>query len=326
MKLSVQEDKIIKKSEISSAHIHYRISGHESFSFRYAWFPKVVRLLNKDKMAFSDDDKAMVELGLGKNMVRSARFWAQTAGVISSSKDNNLTDFANIVLENNGVDPYLEDIKTLWLLHWNLSTDVYAPLLAWNYLFSLWQEPEIVSGIFCKKLVAEAARQDKNISNTTVEQHVSVFLHTYVPTKGVKGRIAEDNLDCPLVELQLLHKTGERTTGTEREPIYALRHDDNADITTELFAYCVADYWQKQFFHEQTLSFKDIAYGHGSPGRVLALTEDAVRIRLERIADASMGCFEYIESAHIQQLRKTDRPSSSVKLLKNVYSRKGAYA
>src|SRR5205823_3280695 len=52
----------------------YRISGHEGFPCRYTWLPKAVRGLgNNNSKLFSDEDEAMVELGLGKNMVRSAR-------------------------------------------------------------------------------------------------------------------------------------------------------------------------------------------------------------------------------------------------------------
>ncbi len=306
----------------------YRVSGHESFSFRYAWFPKVVRLLCQDALAFADDDKAMVELGLGKNMVRSARFWAQAAGIIRASRGSvNLTDFGRAVLGEEGFDPYLEDIRTLWLLHWNISTDMEYPLLAWGFLFGRWQEPEIIPSVFIKKLFSEACRYDGGVSHVTVENHVDVFLHTYIATRGNKDRVQEDNLDCPLVELELLQKTGERETSVTkrgREPIYALRRDDKADVTPELFSYCIADYWTRRLQNEKTLSLRDVAHGHGGPGRVLGLTEDAVRSRLESIGPTSMGCFDYSESSHIQQIRKTGKAIELAEFIGNVYAREAA--
>jgi hypothetical protein len=47
------------------------------FLCRYTWLPKVVRGLRHNPLLFKDDDQALVELGLGKNMVRSAKmsFW-----------------------------------------------------------------------------------------------------------------------------------------------------------------------------------------------------------------------------------------------------------
>ena len=46
-----------------------RFSGHESFALRYAWLPKAYKGLKDDPRLFADDEKAMLELGLGKNMV-----------------------------------------------------------------------------------------------------------------------------------------------------------------------------------------------------------------------------------------------------------------
>ena len=67
----------------------------------------------------------MVRLGLGKNMVRSVRFWSQAAGVTTPARKgagHTLSHFGTAVLGNRGYDPFLEDIRTLWLIHWNLST------------------------------------------------------------------------------------------------------------------------------------------------------------------------------------------------------------
>jgi Protein of unknown function (DUF4007) len=78
----------------------YRISGHESFACRYAWLPKVVRGLEGNPILFADLDKAMVDLGVGKNMVRSIRFWSHVAGMVNSKNrgaELTLSDFASYV-------------------------------------------------------------------------------------------------------------------------------------------------------------------------------------------------------------------------------------
>jgi len=58
-----------------------RYSGHESFPLRYAWLPKAYRALARDAASLSDDERAMVELGVGKNMVRAIRFWVLATGI-----------------------------------------------------------------------------------------------------------------------------------------------------------------------------------------------------------------------------------------------------
>lgn len=57
----------------------YKISGHETFPCRYAWLPKAFLAIESDPKVFADEEKAMVTLGVGKNMVRAIRFWAQAA-------------------------------------------------------------------------------------------------------------------------------------------------------------------------------------------------------------------------------------------------------
>lgn len=267
----------------------------------------------------------MVDLGVGKNMVRSIRFWSLAAGIARAAgkgEGHVLTDFGSAVLGKQGYDPFLEDRRTLWLIHWNLSTNVENPLLAWDYLLSRWQEPELVPSAALKALEKEAAAKHDAVSRATVEQHFDAFLHTYVPTQGRKGEVKEDNLDCPLVELELIIKVGDREldrSAGRREPIYAFRRDEKPDITPELFWYCLQDFWQKRHGVEATLPLREVAHGHGSPGQVFKLPEDDVRARVADLAELSDGSFVYSESASQQQLRRNGQ-TTSADLLKGVYS------
>jgi len=308
----------------------YRISGHESFPCRYTWLPKAVLGLSREPKLFADEEKAMVDLGLGKNMVRSVRFWAQVSGMASAGAKGSghaPTDIGRLVFGDGGLDPFLEDIRTLWLIHWNLSTDVQSPLLAWDYLLNRWQEPDLIQSRVLKALQDEAARQDCNLSLVTLEQHLDTFLHTYVPTGGRKGEVQEDNLDCPLVELELIVKVGDREldrAAGRREPIYSFRREEKPEITPELFVYCLNDFWQKRHPNDATLTFREVAHGHGSPGQIFKLPEDDLRMRAERLAQQTSGFLTYAESANIQQVRRLgDRENSS--LLKEIYTTEAAY-
>jgi Protein of unknown function (DUF4007) len=302
----------------------YRVSGHESFPCRYTWLPKAVHGLQKNAKLFADEAGAMVDLGVGKNMVRSIRFWAQTAGIATAAKNSEyrLTDFGVALLGEHGRDPFLEDIRTLWLLHWNLATDVENPLLAWDYLLNRWQDPELVSSVVLRALEKEATKENDTVSPVTLEQHFDTFLHTYVPTRGKKGEVQEDNLDCPLVELEFLVKVGERELdrmGGRREAIYAFRRDEKPEITPELFIYCLNDFWVRRHKTESTLPFREVAHGHGSPGQIFKLPEEDIRVRLEHLAKQSGGLFTFTESANLQQIRRHgERRNTDV--LKEIYS------
>lgn len=302
--------------------MNYRVSGHESFTCRYTWLPKVVHHLQRDGLLFGNEERAMVQLGVGKNMVRSIRFWAQSADIaITNGKapGHHLTQFATSLLGDNGLDPYLEDTRTLWLLHWKLSTNVIAPLLAWDYLLNDWQEPEIVTSTVLKALHKETLKQGDKLSLATLAQHFEAFLHTYVPTRGRKGTVQEDNLDCPLVELALIVKVGERDLEiARRETIYAFRREEKPEITPELFLFCLTSFWRERHTTEHTISFREVAHGHGSPGQIFKLPEDDVRARLDGLDQFTRGGFTYEESSNLQQVRRTDF-QDDLKLLKGVY-------
>lgn len=286
----------------------YRVSGHESFPCRYAWLPKAVRgLRENDRLFGADEDAAMVTLGVGKNMVRSIRFWSHATGIAApkSRGTYGVTGFGEALLGSNGLDEFIEDMSTLWLLHWNLSTQVEAPLLAWDFLVNRWQEPEFSFRKAADALAREAQRNELELSRNTIEQHLATFLHTYVPTRSRKGGVQEDSLDCPLVELQLLNETvgADGAVGSaKQEPLYAFRREEKPEIRPELFAYCLSDFWEKQFPGNETLPLNEVAHGVYSPGQVFKLPEDDIRSRAVSLADETKGLFTFSESSVQQQL------------------------
>ena len=298
----------------------YRFSGHESFPCRYAWLPKAFQAVEDDPKIFADEEKAIVKLGVGKNMVRAIRFWVQVAGVAESSKGEFAsTNFGKAIFSQNGFDPFLEDIRTLWLIHWNFSTHVDDPLFAWDFLLNNWQHPDISRSEVLRAFQKEAERHERILSPVTLEQHFDIFLHTYIPTRSPKGEILEDNLDSPLVELDLIQAVGERKLESgKREAIYAFRREEKPEIRAELFHYCLNDFWNKRQPHEKTISFRDVAVSHGSPGQIFKLPEWNLRERLELIEQESKGAFVYQESAAMQRITRSGL--SQEELLARIYA------
>ena len=266
----------------------------------------------------------MVQLGVGKNMVRAIRFWADASDIAIPSEPPSSglrpSQFGEDLLGPKGHDEYLEDIKTLWLIHWKISTNVQQPLFAWDRRLNLWHRPDFTRTEVISVFAEGANRQGKSLSSVTLDTHFSTFLHTYIPTRGKKGEVVEDNLDCPLTELNLITQVGERSNAdsNRREPIYAFRMEDKPEISPELFIYCVNDFWENRHKNEKTLPFREISVGHGSPGQILKLPEASVRDRLESARKDSGGIFEFQESTAIQQLVRL-KPGESRRLLKNIY-------
>ncbi|MBF0556464.1 MAG: DUF4007 family protein [Nitrospirae bacterium] len=306
----------------------YKFSGHESFPFRYPWLPKAYFALKSNTSLFVNEENAMLELGVGKNMVRAIRFWIQAIGIATSSGKGNfdIKDFGRVLLSEEGYDPYLEDIKTLWLIHWKLVTKIDEPLFAWDYMLNRWQYPEIIRSNVIESFYREANKLERNLSPVTLGQHFDIFLHSYVPTHNNKSDLFEDNLDCPLVELNLIQSIGERrniSTGNH-ELIYRFRREDKPEISNELFIYCLNEFWNTHFTNEQTLSFRDICIGHGSPGQVFKIPEANIKERLVNIENVSQGAFSYMETNSLQQVIKREVPERD--FLAEIYLRENACA
>ena len=183
----------------------------------------------------------MVRLGVGKNMVRSIRFWVEIMGVADVRRDRSLvpTPFGNAVFSDHGFDPFLEDIRTLWILHWNVAARPGDALFAWYHLLYMWPYVELTRTEALAAFIRESRRRNRSHSEVTLGQHLDVFIHTYIP-RGGNGRPTEESLDCPLAELELLQVVGERRVdgSGRRETVYAFRREAKPDITNALFEYC----------------------------------------------------------------------------------------
>ncbi len=286
----------------------YRFTGHETFPCRYPWLPKAVNILENRPDLFKDIDEAIVTLGVGKQMARAIKFWVEAAKLVKKQKNGDLKviSLGEDLLGKEGFDPYLEDIQTLWLIHWNFSTHPENPIFAWDYLMNRWQEPEISPSRAVDAFKKEADSLDRQLSIVTLKQHFNIFLHTYVRTRGKKGNILEDNLDSPLTELDLIHQIGETFSDNngKLEPVYVFNRDPKPEISQQLFFYCLNDFWETYHSGEKSLQFREVTSGYGSPGQIFKLPEHEIRDRLEDIEDFTDGAMRFRESVNLRQIQK----------------------
>lgn len=284
-----------------------RFSGHETFVCRYAWLPKVVKELGSPggESLFKDLNGAMIRLGVGKNMVRSAKFWAEAAQVIEDTPEGHgVTPFGNRLLGYEGHDPFLEHIETLWLIHWKIATNPIRPIYHWTQILSHWHRSEFCESDAIPFLERGLPPEQAKLSERTLSDGLKVFINTYVPTRGRKGDVAEDNLDSPLNELDLLRVVGERTNkDNHREKIYAFNKEPKPSISPELLAYCIDDFWRNSpYADEESLGFRPISVGESSPGQIFKLPEAWLRSLLDSLSTATKGALTFEESQSMQQV------------------------
>ena len=282
-----------------------RFSGHETFACRFSWLPKAVRLIEADPAALSSDDDAILSLGLGKNMVHSLRFWMDAFDVARLGEDGwELKPFGKAVLAREGADPFIERTETQWLLHWTVASRVHAPLFAWRHVFHRRMRADFTRGELLAEIRRESDRDGYSHSDVTLVQHIDALLHTYVPTHALSA--PEDVLDGPLIDLKLIRAAGRRRElGSRSEPVYSLARIPLARIGTGVVDYAIENYWAERRVGERVVSFRDLAYGEGSPGATLRIAEDELRDHLER----AQGPYSFRASGDAGQISRTNDPN-----------------
>ena len=259
-----------------------RFSGHETFACRFAWLPKAVRLIERDPAALTDDEAAMLELGLGKNMVKSLRFWLDAFDVAEIDDGQwRLTGFGAAMFGEGGMDPFIERAETQWILHWKLATAVEQPLFVWRHVFYGRMRPDFTREELLIEMRAEGTRLGHQHSNVTLLQHADIFLHTYLGS--LKPKAPEDALDGPLVDLGLLERTRRRgLEGNAIEPSFILAQTPLRRIGSAVVDYSIVDYWKRRRGGEKVITFRDLAHGEGSPGATFRIPSEELRDHVER--------------------------------------------
>ena len=176
----------------------YVFSGHESFICKSLWLKKGYDFL-KSGSNFNDSD-AVVKLGVGKNMVSALRFWMKSFGL---TENDHLTDFADFIF---GVDTYIEDTGTLWLLHYKLVHKRIASIYNLAFLEYQREKKEFDRESFLSFIKRKCnTPEQKNVFNeNTVRRDISVFLRNYVKPENLNS---PEDFSALLLDLKLVYQS-----------------------------------------------------------------------------------------------------------------------
>jgi hypothetical protein len=274
-------------------------SGHETFPFRYPWLKKGYDAVCDDGGVFLRDD-AITTLGVGKNMVRAIRHWCLTAGILEANKSgkeeaNSLrpTKFGKMLLSDRGMDPYLEDPATLWLLHWQIASH-RSRATTWFWTFSHFNEPEFTRDALTSALYKWTQTLDgKQVAASSLKRDVDCFLGTYVASRFSRGDVAEDSIDCPLVDLNLITQHGQ---------MFQFQRGAQRSLPDGVLFFATMRFWEAFAPNSETLAVHDLARQPGSPGRLFKIDESSLIERLESIERQTEGSISYGETAGLRQL------------------------
>jgi len=285
-------------------------AGHQTFAFRSSWLKKGIDALATPGFDARDvfgTDEALAILGVGKNMVGSIRHWltaTRMAEDASDRGDRRLTPtalgsavFGSIRGKRSGWDPFLEDLATLWLIHWQLVS--YGSLVfTWAWTFNYFREYEFSRDSLADSLLrAAAGRAPRVPSRATVLRDADCLLRTYV--RGDDGSDSEETFDCPLAELQLIRPAFHGH--------FAFTIGPKLDLPMAVFCYAMISYWAARHWESAALSIHELAYGEGSPGFGFKLDIETVSSYLDQIEEATDGALVFTDSSQGQQVSRSGK-------------------
>ena len=127
------------------AVVQHSFSGHETFPFRYPWLKKGFDAVLGGGRASSarrrdHHPRRRQEHGAVHSPLVPGRrrIWRRTTRADPRCKP---TELGTLLLADDGLDPYLEDPATLWLLHWQIASN-RGRATTWFWAFSYFHEPE----------------------------------------------------------------------------------------------------------------------------------------------------------------------------------------
>jgi len=262
-------------------------SGHDTFPCRQFWPKKGYDFVRAGKQFNSED--AVVELGVGKNMVSAIRYWMKAMDLLTS--DDQLTELAILLLDDNGWDPYLEDETSLWILHYHLIKKGLAS--SYSFIFNELRKEKIEfnrdSYLGYLKRKSETTGSF-TLNAKTVLEDFGVLSKMYIQPETT---IKEDIFTGLFTELGLM-----RSWGKKGEETFAIENRTRENLPKELILYIILD----NEGHNSSINVSQIENNSNNVGAVLAINRTGISYQLEKLA-SEYSYIVYSDHAGIKELQ-----------------------
>jgi len=283
-------------------------SGHESFHCRNVWPKKGYDFLHL-KHKFSEPS-AVVNLGVGKNMVSAINFWMKSFGLMVDS--HKLTELSKLIFDKNGVDPYLENPATLWLLHFHLVTKNHSSI--YSLVFNEFRKKRIE---FSRRqllhfLLSKCNDAELNCSEKTIQRDISVSLRNYIrPQKTNKN--PEELFSGIFIDLNLIEPL--KKFDEDEIDWYKIENKERNDLPAEIILYCILS----NANYISSISFEDLLHSFNSVGNVFAISPKDLLNKIN-ILTKKYKTIRFTEDADVRLLQFTSKPDK-IKILREYYGK-----
>lgn len=263
----------------------FSFSGHDTFHCRQLWLKKGYDYVKGGKN-FNDED-AVVQLGVGKNMVSSIRFWLKAFNILDNK--DTLTEFGiRLFDDENGYDPFLEDEASLWLLHFHLVKKGFASI--YSIIFNEFRKEKFyfdkTTFVNYIKRIGEG-NSDVNFNENTIGKDFDVFINLY--RTDPTGKDIEDSFSGILSELEILR---------QKEKQFFIENSERDNLPVAIFLYSILENTN----YGNSISLNSLEFNYNGPGSIFALNRAGLNNKINDLVNDFQG-ITYTDQAGIKELQ-----------------------
>ena len=244
-------------------------------------------------------------------MVNAIKHWAVSTNFIEKTEEGYATtEYAQNLIRND-MDPFIENIGTIWKIHYELCKKSTNTTPYW--IFSYLNNPTFSRDYLELKLQEFAVENGKpEPAIKTLRTDINVALAMYCMAQSKSG-FKEEDISSPLAELNLIRKSEDNR--------YILNTGVKKTLPQNLFISSIIDFWETQNqnngFDSNSIRVDTLLYGPLTPGRIFVLSENELTDRLHDLHLQTDGALQLSETAGILQIFKNSEKYNAQKLLSN---------
>lgn len=256
--------------------------------------------------SFNNED-AVVELGVGKNMVNAIRYWMRAFGLTRPDSDEP-NDLAHKLFNDiDGWDPYLEDLGTLWLLHYQLITTGRASTYGLIFNGLRRDKIEFTKAHFLNYARRQAEIRGESVNENTVRSDFEVFVRMYYRADA-QAKERDEGLTGLLTDLNLIRSSRRK----KEEDYFVIENTEKSGLPDAILLYGILV--NRQF--DLSVNFNTLLTEQNQVGSVFALNATGLYTKLERLVADKNNNAVFSDQAGIRELSFKSIPDPMTVLAK----------
>ncbi|RCW63392.1 DUF4007 family protein [Saliterribacillus persicus] len=268
---------------------------HQSFYLRDKWISKGLKAVHFQPRFFFEENSPE-NVGLGKNMVMSLRFWLLATGLINEEKvdrrtEHHSTDLGNIIFK----DRLLQRNDTVSILHYQLvrNEDDLATVFEW--FFNEYKETVTDRDSLLKAFIVWVNKNDKPVSKKSLKRDIDCLVQLY--TKEPNEDDPEDFTFSPFTKLNIMK---ENATENGQEVVHKIQPDIE-DIGLISLYYILLKYSEEN--ETSLISLDEIVQDKYLWGNLFNLSRNRIIDVLNLLANHKKFPLEYVRTNNLDNVR-----------------------